>query len=71
MRYLLEFLIISLRTLDGIRDSALEYFFRLNGVHIKEESTMNKIKRNLCNEPSPKEVKAKDYMSDDASRPHE
>ena len=51
MQNLVEFLVISLKTLDGNRDSAKNYIFNLKNKQedTKSESNLDKLKRFIFN----------------------
>ena len=45
MRYLLEFLIISMRTVDGRKNSAIPVLYNMNNYSPSDEEKKNKSKR--------------------------
>ena len=67
MKYLLEFLTISLKTLDGNRDSAKKYLLSSNNIKCKPKTGMNLTKRFLFGESkSPSCKRENEVVSDDA-----
>ena len=69
MKCILEFLIISLKTLDGIRDSAKNYLLSINRFKYKPESDFDKMKRYLLGQEHPQEKEVRKYVSDDGHYP--
>ena len=62
MRYFLEFLIISMKTVDGMRNSAIPMLYQMNNYYPSEEELTNKSKR---------QQKEAEFISKNASFPME
>lgn len=72
MQMVLEFLIISLKTLDGIRDTARNFIARMKGIRPHKEPRLQRFKRYvICCEPNFRDKDIDDIISNDASYPHE
>ena len=67
MRFLLQFLIISLKTVDGIRGSAISAILELSGFKHKKETKADKFERMLENKKSPFEVATQNYITENAN----
>ena len=72
MQILLEFLIISLRTLDGVRDTAKTFIAMTKGINPNKETFMERFKRSvICCEPNFRQKDIEEVISKDGSYPHE
>ena len=72
MQNVLEFLIISLKTIDGVRDTAKNYIAKSKGINPNKEKFIQKFKRSvLCCEPNFRQKDIEEVISNDGSYPHE
>jgi hypothetical protein len=72
MQILLEFLIISLRTIDGVRDTAKNLIAKLHGINPNKEKFFERFKRSvICCEPNFRQKDIDEVISKDGSYPHE
>jgi hypothetical protein len=72
MQQLVEFLVISLRTLDGVRDTAKNFIARSMGIQPHKEPLLQRFKRSvICCEPNFRQKDIDEVISSDASYPHE